>query len=333
MALKDDIREGSNGDRDAGLTRIYGAAPREAPPAHLDVAILAAARREAGVRPRSLSALRAWRVPVGIAAVVVLSVSLVTLVREEGGEALYRPVPPDVPRTAEPEPRPSGDAPEPALAKPPVRPGAPRSAAPADRAPDTRDRVAEAPQPAREAGRGQPPEAASRPPQPFQGALESAGERPATPPGSADDAARAKETIPERSLPPATVFDRAPSAPMTAPSPEAPPRATAEAKGAAPAPARAPAAKAMRGERDMGVREDAQSTAGVGPAQRQEVRGALASQPQVAAILKELDTQPPEKWLERIHALRREGQAAEAREVLAQFKRRYPAHPLPPELQ
>lgn len=330
MALKDDIREGgSNGDRDPGLTRIYGAAPREAPPAHLDAAILAAARREAGTRPRSLSALRAWRVPAGIAAVVVLSVSLVTLVREEGGEALYRPVPPDVPRTAEPAPRPSGDAAEPAsAARAPIEPEAPPPA-PAARGPDTRDRVAEAPRPAQEAGRGQAPEAATRPPQPFQGALESAGERRATPPSSADDAARAKEAIPDR-LPPATVIDRAPSAPMTAPPPEAPPRATAEA---ASAPAGAPAAKAMRSERDMGVREDAQSTAGVSPARRQEAKGALASQPELAAILKELDTQPPEKWLERIQALRREGQTAEAREVLAEFKRRHPAHPLPPELQ
>ena len=65
------------------------AAAREEPPARLDAAILAAARREAGARPRPLgSLLRGWRVPVSIAAVVVMSMSLVMLVREEGGDRL-----------------------------------------------------------------------------------------------------------------------------------------------------------------------------------------------------------------------------------------------------
>src|SRR5690606_26571164 len=45
--------------------------------------------------------LRRWQVPVSIAAVVVLSVSLVTLVREEGGERLVQPAPPPRP-AAEP---------------------------------------------------------------------------------------------------------------------------------------------------------------------------------------------------------------------------------------
>ena len=50
-------------------------------------------------------------------------------------------------------------------------------------------------------------------------------------------------------------------------------------------------------------------------------------------MVKELDAQPPEKWLERIQGLRREGQAVEANDLLAEFKRRYPGHPLPPGLQ
>jgi hypothetical protein len=66
---------------------------------------------------------------------------------------------------------------------------------------------------------------------------------------------------------------------------------------------------------------------------RLKVLGAQAHEPRVAAMLKELDAQPPEKWLERIGALRREGRIAEANEVLAELKRRYPAHPLPSELQ
>jgi hypothetical protein len=66
---------------------------------------------------------------------------------------------------------------------------------------------------------------------------------------------------------------------------------------------------------------------------RQRAMGSLSGQPRVAALLKELDLQPPEKWLEAIQALRREGQSTEADELLAEFKRRYPAHPLPAGLQ
>ena len=75
--------------RDPRLEHLYREAAREAPPAHLDAAILAAARREVGARPRALSAaLRRWHVPVSIAAVIVVSVSLVILVKEEGGDRL-----------------------------------------------------------------------------------------------------------------------------------------------------------------------------------------------------------------------------------------------------
>ena len=75
--------------RDPRIERLYREAAREAPPAHLDAAILAAARREVGARPRGLSAaLRRWHVPVSIAAVVVVSVSLVILMKEEGGDRL-----------------------------------------------------------------------------------------------------------------------------------------------------------------------------------------------------------------------------------------------------
>jgi hypothetical protein len=102
----------------------------------------------------------------------------------------------------------------------------------------------------------------------------------------------------------------------------------------------------MRSERDLSPREDATQAAGaVAAAPKPEAKaapdalysrqamGPLAAHPRVAAILKELEVQPPEKWLERIGALRREGQTTAANEVLAEFKRRYPAHPVPTELQ
>ena len=55
------LNSGSGMDHDARLARIYRAAGDETPPLRLDQAICAAARREAGAGPRSLSRLRAWR--------------------------------------------------------------------------------------------------------------------------------------------------------------------------------------------------------------------------------------------------------------------------------
>ena len=98
---------------DPRLELLYRDAAREAPPAHLDAAILAAARREVGARPRALSSvLRRWHVPVSIAAVVVVSVSLVILVKEEGGERIGETRIPLVAAPAEP----SAAAPAPATA-------------------------------------------------------------------------------------------------------------------------------------------------------------------------------------------------------------------------
>jgi hypothetical protein len=346
MALNDDIHGTDIGrdERDPGLSRIYGAARPVEPPAHLDAAILAAAHREVGARPRRLAALRTWRVPVSIAAVVVLSVSLVTLVREEGGDELYQTPRPEVPRPVPPAAR----APQPpdesakAVARDMAPPGqgAPRVEAPASRPAETRDRVASETQRRAQGGVGSSAalEPAPKPdPKPFQNAPESRGERPAGPPPAMDDSARA----------PAVIMERSP-APTAAPPPDVAAGTSAEARRAPPPPAKPAPPRAMRSEREIS-REDAAGSVlgGFGaPAPRAaeapRAPGELAAQqresvppmpPRVAAIVKELDAQPPEKWLERIHLLSREGQPAEVRDLLAEFKRRYPAHPLPPELQ
>lgn len=89
------LNPGSDMEHDATLAAAYRAGAHEEPPAHLDDAIRAAARREAGAGPQRISRLRAWRVPVSLAAVVVLSVTVVLMVREEGGDRL-EPAPPRV---------------------------------------------------------------------------------------------------------------------------------------------------------------------------------------------------------------------------------------------
>ena len=76
---------------DAVITQLYREAGREAPPPQLDALVLAAARREAGARPRAVGEggvsgessssrpQRVWRVPLALAAVIVLSVSILIL--------------------------------------------------------------------------------------------------------------------------------------------------------------------------------------------------------------------------------------------------------------
>ena len=68
----------------AKLSKIYQGDNDELPPAPLDAAIIAAAKREVNAKPRALApfSLR-WTVPVSLAAVVVLSISLLTLVPQD----------------------------------------------------------------------------------------------------------------------------------------------------------------------------------------------------------------------------------------------------------
>lgn len=70
---------------DEKLTTLYRQADHEQPPAQLDEAILAAARRESNSRPHPAYSpfSRNWRVPVSLAAVLVLSISLVSLMDDE----------------------------------------------------------------------------------------------------------------------------------------------------------------------------------------------------------------------------------------------------------
>ena len=65
--------------QDKQISRAYQALDKETTPSALDEHILAAARREAGSRPQKVSFSRRWAVPVSVAAVIVLSVSLFTM--------------------------------------------------------------------------------------------------------------------------------------------------------------------------------------------------------------------------------------------------------------
>ena len=325
---------GEGAERDPALDRLYRAGTREEPPAHLDAAILAAARREVGARPRSLSArLRAWRVPVSIAALVVLSVSLVTLVQEEGGEQLGQPSqhdlfalrnksasadqaasPPEAPVESEARKAPATErVPEPAK-----RPDAASSA----RTPDAMDDSARL----RSEEASAPPPALARPaPQPVQvaPAPERAGPPAAADSGTSTDTATrsfdSRASISEESAVPA---------PKSASPPAAKPKP--QIRDAAPA---GEMAGALSGAPREPVAAPAERQRARIAARAQKKEGSVPDAAYVAGLIKELDSQPPEKWLERIEALRREGRTPDADEMLAEFKRRFPAHPLPEALR
>ena len=259
MALNDDHREDANGraERDPRIERLYREAARQGPPAHLDAAILAAARREAGAGPRSLaSKLRRWQVPISIAAVVVVSASLVILMQEEEGKrdeaAAVQAIPAPADQPAAP---PAPDAP-PAIAKEAMR-----------RAPEATVSAGDLASPA-----------GKQLPQPFLGAPATAEQEPL-----ARSAAG---------------------------------RATAErAAGAQPVPSDVQSAPP-----DAEFRQ-------VAP-----VAGALATKPleqDRPPVWQGFEKEPPEKWLQRIEELRVQGREPEAQEMLAEFRRRFPEHPLP----
>jgi hypothetical protein len=62
--------------QDGQISQAYQSLDKETTPTALDDRILAAARHEAGSRPQKISFSRRWAVPVSVAAVIVLSVSL-----------------------------------------------------------------------------------------------------------------------------------------------------------------------------------------------------------------------------------------------------------------
>jgi hypothetical protein len=260
--------------RDPRLERIYRDAAREAPPAQLDAAILAAARREVGARPRGLSAaLRRWHVPVSIAAVVVVSVSLVILMREEGGGRLEK------------------------LSIPPLTAPIDKSSTPPMRAPPAADLKAAA----------RPPVESPAPVtlgklEGSSAAISGIGAAPSEP--AAEPSAR-----PFVASPPSP----APGVGKTTPAPAD----TA-------APGRLETTPSASGERRSAAAE-------ADVAQPRPMARAIVAKPAVAdrlPVWQGLEKEPPEKWLARMDELTREGRTAEAEEMRAEFKRRFPDHPL-----
>ncbi|HEX2827211.1 MAG TPA: hypothetical protein VHP37_12760 [Burkholderiales bacterium] len=303
------------GPDDAKIAALYRDAARDEPPAALDAAVSRNAR--SAVAPRSAEPRASWwmpwRVPFAFAAVAVLSVSVVLVADREGGAPMKleqreaapaaaparEPAPMTSPKAADtapagPEPTTvPGQAPAGTRAKTVTAPPAPPET---DAAGPAENRIAASGQ-AGEAGR------AKAEPEARRDERESADRLQALAKRRAEDSAKVIRDEP------------APQPPLAATAPP-PPAAAREA-----APAAGAAAPAMRPY----AMQDAKPLAS-----QRRAAAADAMTPAVAALVAELDKRPPAEWLARIAALRREGRAADAEGLLAEFRRRFPEEPVPP---
>lgn len=368
-------RSHNDSERDARLTAIYRAAADDAPPRALDAAILAAARREVGARPRpaGFAFSNSWRTSLSIAAVLVLSVSLVTLLREEAPELVAPP---------------RADAPA-ADSKLKSMAGADDKISPADsglaRGEQRSKNIGlKPPQPASPSGLGmRQPEFAQGFPQSKKDTGVDKAEADAIAP--ADLAKRRAETsvvaaARENRIAAAAEQQRQTPRPDAqrdvAQAPAAPSRAEAVRPAPAAEPVNAPApattagsiagvgdsksqiktdpARADRAESESRTRAQeyapAKQAAQVPPAEVAAGRPAAPPRPAAAPMVSPPQAKPapppaavsklerpaelpPEKWLERIEDLRRQGRLDEAKTSLAEFRKRYPDYRLPDNLK
>jgi hypothetical protein len=355
-------------DRDERLSSIYSATAPEAPPPSLDDAIRAAARRSVAARPQRAGAsfARNWQMPLSLAAVLVLCVSLVVVMRDEGSELTQ------VPRADAPVPAArvnetvDGASAVPKIELTPadvsrsknigLKP--PPANAPAGSGTDQYALATPAPKVGirgsvggltQETSRGAEyvaPE--SQPRRAVASPFPERGERAAAEPAEAVAAATAGKLQARRDAVPAE-----PSQAIVA----ADARSRSSAGNAA-APAtnaiesaqtlRQEQATADRMERDSAraqARPEAQAMAKPAPAPHMRA-APMASAKSVAEQGTVLDKSvkesadavasmmrlPPEKWLERIEDLRRQGRIDEARAGFAEFRKRYPDYVVPQAL-
>lgn len=290
MALNQHDRSGA--ERDAGLDRLYLHTGDEVPRSEIDNAIRAAARKAVGARPQALSQMRRWSVPISVAAVIVVSVSVVTLMREKGADRFEDGyVPGRVESKEQPSKAPIGGIAHKAkeIAKPAGQAAIPQ--APPATAADVGSAASS--EESSSARRFAAP--ASAPPQPAEA-------RPGELHGQAADR------------------DRNALAPEPAPAHQALGKKTGESEKGALSEPPAPLQSAP-------ARTDQQPPRAQS-AMKSE-RSPVADR--VAALIKALDEASPDSWLEKIGLLRREGRSEEADALLSEFKRRYPHHPIPSE--
>ena len=327
-------------ERDVKLTAIYRAAGQDAPPAELDDAIRAAARRAVGARPRPAGFAfgHSWRVPLSIAAVLVLSVSLVTLLQEEAPELAESP-----------------------RAEPPIYEVGRKPAAGAESGATTnshgfvrdeersRNIGLKAPQPMPSAGLGMRPGSPEQRGQPGKEMTDRLEADAVVPPD------RAKR----RDAPASPVEQRGGGSVPGEPSRQAaqinaPPDSRAQAPASLAAASGVLENKTQAGSEAVRTdREERQSPVRAAPAPAPVLGKSVLEAPRAPIVdarsagrakaapqavdetgkLESYAQLTPEKWLERIELLRKEGKLDEAKASLTEFRKRFPDYRLPDALR
>jgi hypothetical protein len=305
--------------RDPRLDAAYRATPREEPPAEIDERIRAAARRAVSAGPQSADAaaqargqrswVSRWRVPVSLAATVLIVVTLTVMMQDEESRRAKL----DVQMNGTP---PAGEAPKPAapaaeaarIDERTASPSAPtfgrRPSANGDtRAPAETQVPAPAP---RESAKPSGPAANDAPAEERR----QAGSATAVP-----QAARAVPAAPPPAVSPAT------APPQGAPAASPPSEAAASPPVPFPAQAPAPALPAVPSRETV---EALSRDRSVAERPTRMERGAVSAAAEPKA-------RTPEAWLEEIRRLRAQGRDAEAAMELAEFRKRHPDFVLPPD--
>jgi hypothetical protein len=299
--------------RDEDLSRAWAQISLDEPPVALDEAIRAAARRaaQAGPRPTGARALSRWRVPVSVAAVLVISATITLLVAErethvplETQEAHEQLVAPQPMAEAEPTAEPEGVKRETGVGS-------------AARAPAEKRRVAPAKggtEPAPADADGALSDAPVRSDE-VDGGLPAADARPADSPVRRDASAAGAAEAPRPMVKDSLELKK-----------ESTRKSTAQPNGSRAEEGARPRALAQPGR----AQEPASSAPAAAPPST--AGAAAAPAPEASFSAQEEAGLEPEAWLERIVELRKAGKLEEAARSLERFRRRYPDYPLPPEL-
>lgn len=286
--------------RDPTLDSAYRATARDEPPRELDERILAAAHRAVNARPAAAgrSFAQRWRVPVALAATVVLSATVTLMIYESEKS------PPALEMRRDEGLREQRAAP----ASPPAKDAGKLEAGTSAPTPSAEPGVTGA-RSKIEAPRGAGNEEALRQSLPESSQRKMSVERKSSPePASA----------PAPAQPAPTPFPAAPARPAQESPPPAEPLAK---KRAAPGAAAAPAAEADQAPASLS-RERALADRPAGRTEREAASGAAQ------ALF-----QTPEEWIMEIRKLKEAGRTDEANRLLAEFRERFTDYPLPEDLR
>jgi resuscitation-promoting factor RpfA len=280
--------------RDHELSRIYSEGAWPEPRRQIDEAILEASRRSARARH---PVLHRWGPPLGLAATVVLGVSLALLVTDNQSLREASRLSDEAPRSAPQKKR--------------------EAAAPASRA-DT--------------ARGDAEAKPGAPPPPHELFSSPMGPTEAKPAPAAKAAPPASHPTPPASqpVPPAALAKRPAAPPAAAKSPAPQPLV---GRLAAPASDPQRAERIRRETEQLQENREARDSAPPASAPAQPQSPSSASVSDVRGLVAPAVARTPEAWLDDIRRLKTAGRNADAERELGEFRKRYPDFRVPEDLR